>query len=146
MKKRVISLLLVVITLLINSGATYATDVAGIHASHNLDDYYVALIAKGNGKMAVAVSINGVGTQDKIGVQEISIDHKTSANSNWTYYDSLYGAANPDFYVYGERSYDNEIYFDGVPGEIYRVTITAYAKAGSNWDTGYVTSLSAICT
>lgn len=142
MKKRVVSLLLTAATLLGVSGAAYAVEA---RASYTLDSYYVALVAKGNGKMAVDVSIDGVGVQDKIGVQEISIDYKASASDDWSYYDSLYGAAHPEFYVYGERSYEGEIFFDGVPGEIYRVTITAYAKSGSKWDTGYVTSGSATC-
>lgn len=142
MKKRVISLLLAVATVLGVSGVAYAVEA---RSSYTLDDYYVALIAKGNGKMAVDVSVDGVGVQDKIGVQEISIDHKTSSSASWTYYDSLYGAAHPEFYVYGERSYEGEIYFDGVPGEIYRVTVTVYAKKGSKSDTGDVTSPSVTC-
>ena len=142
MKKKVISLFLMLAMLLGVSGAASAVE---MRASRYLDDYYVSLIAKGNGQMAVVVSINGVGKQDKIGVREISIDHKTSANANWTYYDSLYGSDHPEFYLYDSRSYDEEIYFDGVPGEIYRVTITAYAKTGSGSDTGHVTSTSVTC-
>lgn len=142
MKKRTVSLLLLVTILIGVSGAAHAAEP---YASYYLDSYYVSLIAKGNGKMAVLVSINGVGKQDKIGVQEILIDHKTSASSSWTYYKSLYGADHPDFYVYDDYSYDEEIYFDGVPGEIYRVTITAYAKKGSGSGTGNVTSSAVTC-
>lgn len=135
MKKRAISFLLVVASLFGVSGAAYAVEP---RASYTLDSYYLALIAKDNGRMGVVVSINGVGVQDKIGVREISIDHKTRASADWTYYDSLYGADHPDFYAYDARSYDEEIYFNGVPGEIYRVTITAYAKKGDKSDTGHV--------
>lgn len=142
MKKRVISFLLAVVTVLGVSGLASAVET---RASENLESYYVGISAKGNKKMAVSVSIDGVGEQDKIGIQEIEIEHKTSPEANWAYYDSLYGSADPDFYAYKARSYENVVYFDGVPGEIYRVTLTAYAKKGSKSDTGEVTSGSATC-
>lgn len=142
MKKRMISLVLTVATLLGISGVACAVEP---RASYTLDDYYVTLNAKGDGRMNAAVIVNGVGVADKIGVQILYIEYKANPNDSWHYYDSLYGAENPDFYVYNERSYVDDISFDGIPGEIYRVTVTAYAKKGSLSDTGYVTSGSATC-
>lgn len=142
MKKRMISLVLTVATLLGISGVACAVEP---RASYTLDSYYVGLTAKGDGRMNAAVIVNGVGVTDKIGVQILYIEHKSSPDDSWKYYDSLYGVENPDFYVYGERSFVKDIYFDGVPGEIYRVTVTAYAKKGSLSDTGNVTSGSATC-
>lgn len=142
MKKRIISLVLTVATLLGISGVACAVEP---RASYTLDSYYVTLRAKGDGKMSVGVIVNGVGVSDKIGVQEIFIEHKSNSNDSWSYYDSLFGAENPDFYAYEERSFVKDIYFDGVPGEIYRVTVYAYAKKGSLSDTGNVTSASATC-
>ena len=142
MKKRVISLVLTVATLLGVSGAACAVEP---YASYTLDDYYVTLNAKGDSRMNIAVIVNGVGVTDKLGVQMILIEYKTSSNDSWHYYESLYGADNPDFYVYGERSFVKDIPFDGEAGDIYRVTVTAYAKKGSLSDTGSVTSGSATC-
>lgn len=142
MKRKTIVLFLVIATLLGVSGAAYAVEP---RASHTLDSYYVTLSAKGDSKMRVGAIINGVGEQSKIGVQEVYIEYKTSPDDDWHYYDSLYGALNPDFYVYNERSYVGNIDFDGEVGNIYRVTITAYAKKGTQSDTGYVTSGSATC-
>lgn len=142
MKKRVISLVLTVATLLGVSGAACAVEP---YASHTLDDYYVVLTAKGDSKMNIGVIVNGVGEMDKIGVQMILIEYKTSPNDSWHYYDSLYGASNPDFYDYNARFYAEDIPFTGEAGDIYRVTVTAYAKKGSLSDTGNVTSGSATC-
>lgn len=142
MKKRAISLLLVMVTLL---GATGVAAAVEARSSYNLSSYRVTLTAKGNGKMEISVSIRGVEEQDKIGVQEIEIEHKTSANGSWTHYDTLYGASHPEFYAYNALRYSKEITFDGEPGEIYQVTITAYAKKGSNSDTGEATSSAVTC-
>lgn len=142
MKKRMVSLVLTVATLLGISGVACAVEP---RASYTLDSYYVGLTAEGDGEMNVSVIVNGVGVADKIGVQEIYIEHKTSPNGSWSYYDSLYGAENPDFYVYNDRLFAKDIPFNGIPGEIYRVTVYAYAKKGSLSDTGHVTSGSATC-
>lgn len=142
MKKKVISLVLTAAFLLGASGAACAVEP---RASYTLDSYYVALTAEGNSEMNIGVIVNGVGVADKIGVQMVYIEYKTDPNDSWNYYDSLYAAENPDFYVYGERSYVDDISFTGVPGDIYRVTVTAYAKKGSLSDTGNVTSGSATC-
>lgn len=142
MKKRAVSLFLVIVTLMGISGAASAVEA---RSSNNLSSYRVTLTAKGNGQMGISVTIRGVEEQDKIGVQEIEIEHKTSANGSWTHYDTLYGASHPEFYAYNTRLYSKEITFDGEPGEIYQVTITAYAKKGSSSDTGEATSGAVTC-
>lgn len=142
MRKRAFAFCLAVVMLL---GATGMASAVEVRASHNLDDYSVALSAEGDGVMMVSVVVNGVGEQDKIGIRQIDIEYKTSASGTWEYYDSLYGAEYPEFYAYNERSYLNEICFDGEVGHYYRVTITAYAKKGTLSDTGYVTSTGVRC-
>lgn len=142
MRKRALSFCLAAMMLLGTAGTAFAVEP---RASYTLDDYYVGLTAEGEGVMTISVVVNGVGQQDKIGVRQIDIEYKTSANGTWEYYDSLYGAEYPEFYTYNERSYLNDIPFDGVPGHYYRVTITAYAKKGTLSDTGYVTSPGVRC-
>lgn len=142
MGKRILSFYLAVMMLLGTTAAAYAIEP---RASYTLDDYSVALSAEGGGKMLISAVVNGVGEQDKIGVQQIDIEYKTSANGTWEYYDSLYAAEHPEFYTYKDWSYLGDIYFDGVVGHYYRVTITAYAKKGTLSDTGFVTSFSTRC-
>lgn len=142
MKKRAVSLFLVMVTLLGSFGAAFAVEA---RSSNNLSSYRVTLTAKGNGQMEITATVVGVGVQDKIGVQGIKIEHKTSASGSWTHYDTLYGASHPEFYANNKRSYDVKTTFDGEPGEIYQVTITAYAKKGSTSDTGEATSSAVTC-
>lgn len=142
MRKRALSFCLAAMMLLGTVGTAFAVEP---RASYTLDSYYVGLSAEGEGKMLISPVVNGVGQQDKIGVQQVDIEYKTSANGTWEYYDSMYAAEYPEFYTYKDWSYLGDIYFDGVPGHYYRVTITAYAKKGTLSDTGYVTSPGVRC-
>lgn len=142
MKKRVLSFGLAVMLLL---GAVQTAAAVEPRASYTLDSYSVSLSAAGGGVMSVTAVVNGVGEQDKIGVQQINIEYKTSIDDEWEYYDTLYAAAHPELYAYGERTFLGGIDFDGKVGHYYRVTITAYAKKGSLSDTGYVTSSGVRC-
>lgn len=142
MKKRVLSFCLVVMMLLGTVGTALAVEA---RASYTLDSYSVSLSAAGGGVMSVTAVVNGVGEQDKIGVRQIDIEYKTSLDGEWEYYDTLYAAAHPELYAYGERTFMGGVDFDGEVGHYYRVTITAYAKKGSLSDTGYVTSTGVRC-
>ena len=142
MRKRAFAFYLAVVMLLGTTGVASAVEA---RASHNLDDYSVALTAEGGGVMSITAVVNGVGEQDKIGVQQINIEYKTSLNGDWEYYDSLYAAEYPELYAYGNRTFMGGVDFNGEVGHYYRVTITAYAKKGTLSDTGYVTSTGVRC-
>ena len=142
MRKKVISFFLATLVLLGIAGTVSAIE---LRASHNLQSYHVGLSAKGNGQMLITYDVNGVREQVKIGVQSIDIDYKKSADSEWAYYDTLFASTHPEFYAYNTSMHEGEIYFDGVPGAIYRVTIVAYAKDKDSSDTGYVTSPGITC-
>lgn len=142
MKKRAILFFLSVILLLGTIGNASAAE---MRASHNLDGYHVTLVANGGGSMKIIVSIDGAGEQEKIGVQQVDIDHKTSPDADWSFYDTLYGSTHPEFYAYKSWSYEGGIFFDGIPGETYRVTVTVYAKDKNGSDTGYVSSFAVEC-
>lgn len=143
MKKKVFSLLMATLLMFGISGSAVATEEINPAASYYLDDYYVALGANGDGQMVIAVSVNGVGVQDKIGVQQIDIEKKV--NGSWKYCETMDGVEHPEFYSYNSREYVNEITFSGDAGYTYRVRLTVYAKKGSGSDTGYITSPSAVC-
>lgn len=57
-------------------------------ASQYLDGYSVGIEARGNGKIAVAMTVDGTGVMEKIGVREVEIEYK--ANGVWHYYESFF--------------------------------------------------------
>lgn len=152
--KKVLSLVIAMCMFFSLSSTAFAVDVGKseaeptavanvLRASYYLDGYSVGLGAKGSGLMAVAMTVDGVGVMDKIGVREIYIEQKI--DGVWKFYDSLDGAEHPEFYDYNSRDYIGTTYFTGTPGVTYRVTLTAYAKKGTGSDTGYITSPTVVC-
>lgn len=142
MKKRAISILMIIVAVCSTFSMASAVDVVP-YASAYLDGYSVALQAEGNGEMSVSMTVDGVGVMDKIGVREIYIEEKY--NGVWNFYDSLDAAEHPEFYDYNSRDYIGTTYFTGRPGRSYRVTLTVYAKKGSGSDTGDITSYTVTC-
>ncbi len=142
MKKKVTAFVLAIIMMFGISGTALASE-GQVRASPYLESYYVALFAKGNGKMAVAVSVNGVEKEDVIGMLEVYIEQKI--DGKWHYYDSLVSVEYPEFMERNTVTYLHTIYFQGTPGDTYRVTITVYAEKDGGSDTGYVTSSSEVC-
>ena len=114
------------------------------YASKYLNDYYVVLSAKGNGRMLITMGVDGVGVQDIIGVMYIDIEEKE--NGVWSYYDTLDCVEHDDFFAYNSRDYMGTAEFWGTPGLTYRVRVHVYAATGSGSDTGYIDSFTAICT
>ncbi len=142
MKKKTMAFFVAIVLVLGTPVTAFASENQE-RASHYLDDYYVMFFAKGNGKMAVSVSVNGVDVEDVIGILEIYIEQKV--DGKWHYYDTLDSAEFPEFLEHNTETYLNTIYFQGTPGVTYRVTINAYAQKGDGWDDGYVTSYAAVC-
>ena len=144
MKRRVIPALLVMVMLLGLVNTAYAAENQPTpHASSYLDNYYVTLSAKGDGKMLISMGVEGVGRQDKIGVSYIDIEEKE--NGKWSYYDTLYSADHDDFFAYNALDYTGAVAFYGTPGLTYRVTIHVYAQKGTGSDTGSLLSYTAVC-
>lgn len=128
--------------------AEYSNDVEKLmtyssRASAYLDGYSVGIEARGNGTIAVAMTVEARGEMEKIGVHEVEIEQKI--NGKWTYYDSQYGAEHPDFYDYNTWDYVGTTYFQGTPGVSYRVTLTVFARNSQGSDTGYITSYTVVC-
>lgn len=125
----------------------YPTDILSVHieerASKYLDGYSVGVDTRGNGTIAVAMNVDGIGIMDKIGVREVEIWYKE--NGVWKYKDSLYGAEHPEFYDYNSRDYMGTTYFQGTPGVTYQVVLRVYAENSTGSDTGEVTSPEIVC-
>ena len=152
MKKRVVSLIMTIAVLLSLNMTAFAAEYpeepdvamwAVARSSAYLDGYSVSIEARGNGEIAVAMTVDGKGVMEKIGVREVEIDHKV--NGVWKYYDSLYASEHPEFYNYNSRDYVGTTYFQGTPGVSYRVTLTVYARNSNGSDTGYITSYTVVC-
>ena len=142
MRKRMLPIFLAVIFLLGTAGTVYAVEQ---RASHNLSSYYVVLSAAGDGKMLVSMDVTGVGVQDKIGVQQIEIEYKTSLDGDWEYYDTMYASTHPEFYAHESRFYTKDIPFAGKAGYIYKVTVTVYAQKGETSDSKSIPSTAVTC-
>ena len=146
MKRRLFSLFLMLIMMFsvgMTASAVYRPEIGmptinGTRSSAYLDGYSVGIEARGNGKIAVAMTVEARSKMEKLGVHEVEIEQKV--NGNWRYYDSQYGAEHPEFYDYNTWDYVGTTYFQGTPGVSYRVTLTVYARNSKGSDTGYITS------
>lgn len=80
MKKQFLTFALSIAILLGGAIPAYALDnnMVGTHtitrASQYLDGYSVGIEARGNGKIAVAMTVDGTGIMEKIGVAEVEIN------------------------------------------------------------------------
>ena len=126
MKRRLFSLFLMLIMMFsvgMTASAVYRPEtgmptINGIRSSAYLDGYSVGIEARGNGKIAVAMTVEARSKMEKLGVHEVEIEQKI--NGKWTYYDSQYGAEHPEFYDYNTWDYVGTTYFQGTPGVSYR--------------------------
>lgn len=145
MLKKFVSIVMVLCiccTMILGVGAKEVTP----YASKYLEEYSVSLIAVGDGEMAIDMIVDGVTKMTRIGVMEVYIEEKNTSTGSWHEYDTLYGMDDPDtFYDYNSFDYMRTIYFDGVVGRYYRVTITAHAVNSSGSDHGDVTSYTVRC-
>lgn len=146
MKKRTISLLTVIMMLLSLTTTTLAAEgkvMKNTRSSAYLDGYSVGIEARGDGEIAVIMTVDGKGTMDKIGVTEVYIEKKV--NGVWKEHETQYAAEHPEFYMYDSQDYVGNAYFYGTPGVSYRVTLMVYARKGSGSDTGFITSYTVVC-
>lgn len=149
MKRKIMSIMMMVAMLFSMNITAFAVDRIGAPIAHAmrsssyLDSYSVGIEARGNGTIAVTMTVDGKGKMEKIGVIEVEIEKKV--NGNWRYYDSQYGAEHPEFYDYNTWDYVGTTYFQGTPGVSYRVTLTVYARNSKGSDTGYITSYTVVC-
>lgn len=139
MKRRISTLLLVLVLAFTTVGAVEITP----YASAYLDAYGVSLEARGNGKMGVSMTVDGVTTMDRIGVTCVDIDEKR--NGTWYDFDEIYSDEDSSFIITNSYDYLGSYTFYGTPGRQYRVTITAYARKSGGYDTGEVTSPVVTC-
>lgn len=144
MKRRIISIVLVFITILSLSSVVSANDKELVpYASDYLDGCSVGLRSPSIGRMAVDVTVDAVSIADKVGIIEIYVERQV--NGKWKFYESLDCVDHPEFFDYNSRDYLATLYFDAESGYTYRVTITAYAQIGSGSDTADLTSYSCLC-
>ena len=113
------------------------------YASAYLSDYSISIGTRDNCRIVITMDVNGVRTMDRIGCMMLIIEHKV--DGTWYEYDTLVSAEHPDFYMYNTASYLGSYSFYGEEGVQYRATMTAYAREGSGYDTGEITSHVVTC-
>lgn len=149
MRRKIISIFVLLAMLLSMNIPVFAADGSTPSPAYEprssayLDRYSVGIEARGNGIIAVTMTVDGKGEMEKIGVLEVEIEQKV--NGNWRYYDSLYSSEHPEFIDYNSWDYVGTTYFEGTPGVSYRVTLTVYARNSQGYDTGYITSYTVVC-
>lgn len=134
--KKSLSILLTIMVLISSfciSSQAAVIEPDSLHASHNISKCYAEFVTS-NGTIYVSMYVYGIGTQDKIGVSAVTVEEKV--NGRWTFYDSFSSdETQEDFFAYDAASYTGDTSFSATPGHEYRVTISAYARKGTTWDT-----------
>ena len=143
MKRKLVLIALIVLSLVNITVFAAHADAILPYASRYLDYYSVELDAKNDETMRISVLVQGTSEQDKIGVSYIDIEEKIG--NRWSYLDTLYAADNPHFYNYDSYDYVSDIDFEGTPGVEYRVTVCVYAEKDGGSDSKTITSGSCVC-
>ena len=90
MKRKIMSIMMMVAMLFSMNITAFAVDRIGAPIAHAmrsssyLDSYSVGIEARGNGTIAVTMTVDGKGKMEKIGVIEVEIEQKV--NGNWRYH------------------------------------------------------------
>lgn len=112
-------------------------------ASNQIGSYDIIVTPQGRGKISIDFSVDGVGSMRNIGASKIVV-YQSQGSSTWRTvkvfdkFDS--GMTKSDINKYGST-----VYFSGVSGEDYRVTVTIFAEdysgnSDSRTQTFYVTA------
>ena len=115
--KRIITILLIVLSLVSFSSYVLAEDEASTRASDYFASYGISLSSAGSGRFNFTMNCSSVGTASQLGVSSYSIHKYTDAG--W-----LVVASGSGSYKYNTSSYALSKTFNGVAGEQYRVKCT----------------------
>lgn len=118
--KKLISLVLIVITLLgcMGSLALADAEIAPYNSSYFIS-YGTTLSKEGGGRIKIIFQANATGVASSIGVANYEID-KLNSNGDWVDCTGLRSGATAS----NVGSYTFSKYFNGIPGETYRVKVT----------------------
>ena len=141
MKKRIISLIMVLVLIISSAGAA---STAEERASEYLASYAISMGALGDGVMEVFYSVDGTGRMARVGAHALYIYYYNGGD--WIPYETQLAVEHPDFYSYNAFGHIGYAYFEGEPGVDYCVTLQAYASGTDGGsDTGSITSRSVTC-
>lgn len=115
--KRIITILLIVLSLVLFTSYALAEDEATTRASDYFASYGISLSSAGSGKFNFTMNCSSVGTASQLGVSSYYVQKYTS--SGWVSVASGNGS-----YKYNTSSYALSKTFNGVAGEKYRVKCT----------------------
>lgn len=100
-------------------------------ASAYISCYEMDVLPAGSGRLAIEFSIEGTGTMSAIGARSISVYRQE--DNKWIYDGGFdrndYGMVDTNTGKHG-----NTMYYYGVPGTKYKVTVTLFAEKGTGSD------------
>lgn len=132
--KRILTLILVALSIICISSYAFAEDSTSTRASDYFASYGISLSSGGSGKVNFTMSCESVGTASQLGVSSYTVYRYD--DGSWTYITSGSGS-----YKYNTSSYALSKTFNGVSGEKYRVKCTFLcAKSGGTVETKTYTS------
>ena len=142
-KVRVLPTLLALIFALNTSMPFAAVDVRD--ASPVLESYGIGIYAEGNSSMDITFEVWGTKTMDRLGASSLFIEEEILPDT-WVLFDMLYFDFDDERYFTEDSVYHiGHYYFNGLPGNRYRATLTAYAELDGVSDTGEVSSPARVC-
>lgn len=134
MKRRILALVLVVLSLLCLTSFALAEENDNTRASNYFSNYGISVSKLGSGKIGFTMSCSAACTASQLGVSSYTVYRYD--NGSWTYIASGTGT-----YKYNVSSYALSKTFNGVAGEKYRVKCTfACAKSDGTMETKSSTS------
>lgn len=133
------------LAIIFSANSTLAAEYSNIqpYASNYLDSYGLVLVADGNTAMSISYVVHGVTKMDKLGVQKMTIQERTS--TGWSDYLVYTGGGNQDFYSYNAYDHTGDVIFYGTPGKYYRAIMVVYAEKNGGYDTGTITCTEKLC-
>ena len=133
MKKRILALVLVALSLMCFTAIAFAEEDSSSRASNYFSHYGINLSANGSGRISFTMSCSSAGTASQLGVSSYTVYRYD--DGSWTYVASGSGS-----YKYNTSSYALSKTFNGVAGEQYRVKCTFLCTKNGTSETKTYTS------
>ena len=138
--KRFVTLFLAIMLLTLTAAPCVHAEESAPRSSNFFSSYGTTLSKEGNGRIKIVFSTTGIGICNQLGVANYTVE-KLNDNGNWENVSGqLYGSMGT-----GITNYTFSRYFNGVPGETYRVNVTFLctinnASEVQNYTSGRITA------
>ena len=110
---------------------TATVSASASRASRYIDWYSMDVLRAGSGKLGIEFSIEGTGKMTAIGAESIVVYRQSG--STWVY-DGEYDRYDAGMTDSNTAKHGNTIYYQGVSGVKYKVTVTVFAENSTGSD------------